>query len=66
MGVSSSKNAFFSRGKALTSSEFYELLYERLALIERDRANMQQKARDIARREKKTYENIMVSIINSY
>lgn len=51
----------YSRSKVLTQNEFYEILYERLSAIQRDRANMKQHARNIAREEGKSYEEIMVS-----
>ena len=62
MGVSS--QTFFSRGKSLTSREFYQILYGRLVAVDKDRANLQRHARNIAREQGKSYEDIMVSIIN--
>ena len=56
-----SHTTFFSRGKSLTSREFSELLYERLSAVEKDRANLQQRAQNFARESGKKFEDIMVS-----
>jgi hypothetical protein len=49
----------YSRNKVLTQNEFYEILYERLSTVQRERANMKQHARNIAREQGKPYEVIM-------
>ena len=54
------KTTYFSRSKVLTQQEFYEILYDRLSAVEKDRANLKQRARNIAREAGKNYEDIMV------
>ena len=54
------KSANFSRHKVLTQQEFYEILYDRLSAVEKDRANLKQRAGNIAREAGKKYEDIMV------
>ena len=54
------KMTYFSRSKILTQQEFYEILYDRLSAVEKDRANLKQRARNIAREAGKKYEDIMV------
>lgn len=50
-----------SRNKVLTQNQFYEIVCEKLSAVQRDRTAMKQRARNIARIEGKSYEDIMVS-----
>lgn len=50
-----------SRNKVLTQNQFYEIICEKLSSVQRERAAMMQRARNIARIEGKSYEEIMVS-----
>ena len=55
----------YSRNKILTQNQFYDILYERLVAVKKDRANLKQRARNIAREAGKSYEDIMVNCILS-
>lgn len=51
----------YTRSKHLTQHDFYDVLCDRLTAVNKDRANMKQRAQNLARMNGKSYEEIMVS-----
>ena len=50
-----------TKDKPVTQEEFGALLYDRLQAVQKDREAMEKKARDRARKQGKSYNEIMVS-----